>query len=263
MTSPPDNSKLSPQATMELFTAVLRNAEALASEARLLLDAKHTARAYALAHLAHEELAKCFGLLNVWLTQVLSADVAPWQLFWTRWRHHGFKVQLALAGDVIRKWVVQQSMGQPTPDLQQLPLDMAARSIASTQGLTQRCLSTPNSTVCARTQCMLIFAMAQLSRRPPRSPRRWLSRWSERQRSTAGSCGPSLILIRHYSLKSGSTRRWKTYRWRGGGHRKAESPVMTTDRVPSGQRRLRAPMDVREQVTTWACGRHHAVLVVV
>lgn len=112
---------------MELFAAVLANAEALAAEAQLLLDAKHASRAYALAHLAHEELAKCFGLLNIWLTQVLSADAAPWQLFWKRWRHHGFKVQLALAGDVIRQWVGQQSMGQTTPDLQQLPMDMAAR----------------------------------------------------------------------------------------------------------------------------------------
>jgi AbiV family abortive infection protein len=127
MTKPAENSDLTPKATMELFAAVLSNAEALASEAQLLLDARHASRAYALAHLAHEELAKCYGLLNIWLTQVLSTDSAPWQLFWKRWRHHGFKVQLALAGDVIRQWVAEQSKGQPTTDLQQLPPDMAAR----------------------------------------------------------------------------------------------------------------------------------------
>ncbi len=122
-----ENSSLTPDVTMELFAAVLNNSEALSSEAGLLLDAKHAPRAYALAHLAHEELAKCFGLLNIWLTQILSVANAHWKLFWKRWRHHGFKVQLALAGDVIRQGVVQESISQTTPDLQHLPVDMAVR----------------------------------------------------------------------------------------------------------------------------------------
>lgn len=77
------------------------NAVALTEEAGILFNAGRSSRAYALAHLAHEELAKCSALLNIWLLERAGGD-APWELFWHKWRNHDFKVQLALAGDMLR-----------------------------------------------------------------------------------------------------------------------------------------------------------------
>ena len=60
----PDNGpSLTPEQTMELFAAVLANAESLAAEAQLILDAQRAPRAYALGHLAHEELANLAAYL--------------------------------------------------------------------------------------------------------------------------------------------------------------------------------------------------------
>lgn len=117
---------LTPEQTMGLFRAVLGNAEALTEEAQLLLAANHYPRAYALGHLAHEELAKCYGLLNIWAVQIRASGAPPWELFWKRWRNHEFKVQLALAGDLIRQWVGQQSAGPPVQVDQLLPPDIGS-----------------------------------------------------------------------------------------------------------------------------------------
>lgn len=73
----------------------------MTEEAGILFNAGRSSRAYALAHLAHEELAKCSALLNIWLLERAGGD-APWELFWHKWRNHDFKVQLALAGDMLR-----------------------------------------------------------------------------------------------------------------------------------------------------------------
>ncbi len=125
---------LSPDETMELFRRVHGNAQSLATEAQLLLQAGHIARAYALGHLAHEELAKCLGLLNIWVLQ-LTAGAPPWELFWRKWRQHGFKVQLALAGDVLRMWVGEQAVAADESGGQQLPPDLDDRVRALYRGM--------------------------------------------------------------------------------------------------------------------------------
>jgi AbiV family abortive infection protein len=89
--------QLTARELLSLFRYALRNAQDLVGDAEALLLAERWPRAYALAHVAHEELAKCLGLMNMWVLSV-RGDPNPWGQFWRNWRVHAFKIQLALGG---------------------------------------------------------------------------------------------------------------------------------------------------------------------
>jgi len=89
----------------------------LTEEAEMLLGAGHRSRAYALAHLAHEEIAKCVGLLNIWVGQHFRGVPPQWELFWRKWDKHDFKVQVAIVGDGLRRAVGGRgASGATSPD---------------------------------------------------------------------------------------------------------------------------------------------------
>src|SRR5215467_9596955 len=87
-----DLPNLTAEEAMDLFRQVHANAVELVDEAQLLLAANHRSRAYFLGHLAHEEIAKCVGLLSIWCGLQIGSP-ANRELFWRRWNSHGFKYQ--------------------------------------------------------------------------------------------------------------------------------------------------------------------------
>jgi len=72
--------------------AALANAEALFAEARLLSEAGHYARAWALTHFSMEELAKVPMLIRVGTDVALGRQV-DWKKLNRRFRDHGKKVR--------------------------------------------------------------------------------------------------------------------------------------------------------------------------
>lgn len=70
---------------------ILANAGELLKEARLLLEHGHQARAYALAHLACEEMAKLPMLVRAGLESALGKNV-DWKKFARRFRDHSAKI---------------------------------------------------------------------------------------------------------------------------------------------------------------------------
>jgi AbiV family abortive infection protein len=81
------------QHLVDLISAFLENAAALAEDAALLYENDRYARAYALAALAGEELGKVYLCLE----SVLKADGAEPRQFWRAWREHGDKLGSARA----------------------------------------------------------------------------------------------------------------------------------------------------------------------
>jgi len=69
----------------------LANANALVEEAKLLFTAEHYPRAYALAHLACEELGKVMMLVSLGIESRLGT--AKWSKFWKRFRSHKEKTK--------------------------------------------------------------------------------------------------------------------------------------------------------------------------
>lgn len=114
MAHPKAPPTLSPDEVLDLYRAVLDNAIELTEEAEIMLGASHRCRAYALAHLAHEEIAKCIGLLSIWVGLQVRGVPPQWELFWRKWSKHEFKVQLAMVGDMLRLAVGGEVPPAPT-----------------------------------------------------------------------------------------------------------------------------------------------------
>jgi len=73
-----------------LAQAAHDNARSLVDDARLLLEAKRYARAFALAELAAEELGKLILVAGTAIRVALDLEV-DWRRFWHRFRHHPSK----------------------------------------------------------------------------------------------------------------------------------------------------------------------------
>jgi AbiV family abortive infection protein len=74
----------SPELARSLVAALLQNASDLTADARLLLENRRFARAYALAVLSVEELGKTYLCLQV----ALGDGPVTAREFWTGWRNH-------------------------------------------------------------------------------------------------------------------------------------------------------------------------------
>jgi AbiV family abortive infection protein len=94
------NPPLTEPQIVALGTAVLSNSRELQREAVLLREAGHVPRAYALAHLALEELAKAQLLCSQAISVILGRSI-DWKAFWGRWRNHTAKMQTAVVLDLL------------------------------------------------------------------------------------------------------------------------------------------------------------------
>lgn len=92
---------------------ILRNAENLISEAKLLYEANRIPRAYTLSHLAREELAKIPMLFRVG-AQILAGTTPDWRNFWKRFRDHKAKIRNDL---VVQAVATSSVIGDAAPEL--------------------------------------------------------------------------------------------------------------------------------------------------
>src|SRR5262245_29320649 len=76
---------------LDMVKAVHENAVALAEEAEILLQAGRTARAYALAEAAAEELGKLVLLDRVCAEVAMGGGKVDWAGFWDKFHDHGPK----------------------------------------------------------------------------------------------------------------------------------------------------------------------------
>ena len=83
--------KLTPQDVDVGIQAILENADSLTEEAALLFQNERFARAYTLAHLSREELAKVTMLHSVGVKLLLEIEI-DWKSFWKRFRDHKSKL---------------------------------------------------------------------------------------------------------------------------------------------------------------------------
>src|SRR5438094_4326761 len=79
---------------------VRENAHELLDEAELLLSNEKYARAYALAHLASEEMAKLPMLVSTAMNLLRGVEV-DWKKFTSRFQKHETKIQGILIGDYL------------------------------------------------------------------------------------------------------------------------------------------------------------------
>jgi AbiV family abortive infection protein len=86
---------------IHLSAAVLANVRDLHSDAILLRDNGRVPRAFALAHLALEELAKA-ELLFSHAISLTMGKVVDWPRFWLQWQDHTAKMRTAVMVDALR-----------------------------------------------------------------------------------------------------------------------------------------------------------------
>ncbi|HSY10130.1 MAG TPA: AbiV family abortive infection protein, partial [Candidatus Dormibacteraeota bacterium] len=104
-------NKLNLKQLDEGIAAAIANATSLIREAELLLQNKYHARAYALAHIAREELAKVTMLYAAGL-KLLAGKQVDWAKLQKRFRNHTSK----LYSDVLHTYITNGIGGQNIPD---------------------------------------------------------------------------------------------------------------------------------------------------
>jgi AbiV family abortive infection protein len=119
-----DDRPLSEDQAKELRRAALANAEALTSDARLLLDGNRFPRAGAVAIMVHEELAKWIALYTFSL-RIVAGSTMDWTSFWNSWTNHRFKLELGIGADQTRAWY-QKNQGT-------IPADQVQNVVAQAQ----------------------------------------------------------------------------------------------------------------------------------
>jgi AbiV family abortive infection protein len=119
-----DDRPLSEDQAKELRRAALANAEALTSDARLLLDGNRFPRAGAVAIMVHEELAKWIALYTFSL-RIVAGSTMDWTSFWNSWTNHRFKLELGIGADQTRAWY-QKNQGT-------IPADQVQKVVAQAQ----------------------------------------------------------------------------------------------------------------------------------
>ena len=78
---------------------ILENAEELLEEAQVLFERQSYVRAYALAHIAGEELGK-LPMLDGTSKDVIGGNVVDWKHFYKRFRNHPWKIGYMLASNL-------------------------------------------------------------------------------------------------------------------------------------------------------------------
>jgi AbiV family abortive infection protein len=111
------------------------NGKSLIEEARLLLEHKHFARAYALAHLNREELSKLSMLYRAGL-DVLLGNPVDWKNLYKRFRSHKHKIasdrllSLASTGfSLVRLKEISEGKGAPLAAEESLVQTVSKRSL--------------------------------------------------------------------------------------------------------------------------------------
>jgi AbiV family abortive infection protein len=94
------NPEMSLSEIIEARKKILSNAEALLDEGRILSDHQRYPRAFALAHLACEELAK-LPVLNTAALELLTGKKTDWQKIGRRLRSHKDKLTLTAGMDYL------------------------------------------------------------------------------------------------------------------------------------------------------------------
>lgn len=96
----------------EAIDALLANAQGLSEEARLLLNATRYARAFALAHLAREEMSKAVMLQST-AVRILAQQPIQWKRLMVRLRDHKSKLKL----EIVESALLLKGLGITEPSL--------------------------------------------------------------------------------------------------------------------------------------------------
>jgi AbiV family abortive infection protein len=119
--------RLTPEQLLEFRRACVRNADQLIEDAEVLLHAERWARAYALAHLADEELAKWSHLIAISAALWFDYPI-DWRRTWKDLTAHLYKIEGATFASKAFPFAVSVGESIEPQDMPRVMLDFAIQT---------------------------------------------------------------------------------------------------------------------------------------